>query len=43
MARNYVDYKEPLPTVHDHTTYTDGVRLHTRDPRPETDIDVYDD
>lgn len=32
-----------VPTVHDHTEYKDGYRLHTIDPDPDRDIATFDD
>lgn len=32
-----------VPTVESHTKMTDGYRLHTIDPDPERDIEIFDD
>lgn len=32
-----------VPTVHDHTRYEDGFRLHTIDPDPDRDIETFND
>lgn len=31
------------PTVEDSTSMTDGHRLHTIDPDPDSDIEIFDD
>jgi hypothetical protein len=30
-------------TVHDHSPQSDGMTLHTIDPDPDSDIEIYDD
>lgn len=43
MAQDKPQQERFMPTVNEHTQMSDGVRLHTIDPDPRTDIDVFDD